>query len=526
MLQHLMRRAHQAAIGRRFVTLCGALLPHEKHLTEYSESSFASFLLNEKYSEHLRSFIGWFSATGAMPNEEEENSLSVLLATRNSAQVLKWLYFHAVSGGKTARYRTIQVTDLPIYDCTNVSAIEGRLTGIPRVSHHFLNENPSLHQQCFAWSDSVMGPLDYSPQEGFTKTRTVWPNSGGVFDLSRLTRNATEWLSRRAYSTSTRIGYYMILVAGLLASWLLLSVFRMRGPGPKVAIMPLSHVWILETVSSDAASRYIALTKSHSETRISLMIYDLLPIQIPGNFLPIAVEHYVHQLRLMTRCKTLLTDSAHLPSIVEGALHMMGSETMPEIVPRPLHIDPKWVAPSPSKPPANIRFLQIGALESRKNHHLAISAFTQLPHPGRRFSIVGKERRPSRLISELLDAVDKTAGMVEFLYGLTDEQIIDISQSTTAMVYPSIAEGYGLPIIEGLAMGLPVIASDIPPHRQFSDIGGIIYFEPSSAASLAQAMGVLADPEENWRLRSSIRFDRIPANPREWAVETRRVLEA
>lgn len=134
--------------------------------------------------------------------------------------------------------------------------------------------------------------------------------------------------------------------------------------------------------------------------------------------------------------------------------------------------------------------------------------------------------KPAKLITELIEQVKKTDGIVEFHHGLTDEQIIELSRSTTAMVYPSIAEGYGLPILEGLAMGLPVIASDIAPHRQFSELGGIVYFDPTSVTSLKLAMEFVADPENNWNLRSSIRFERIPADPTAWARETRLVLEA
>lgn len=521
-----MRRSHRLAVGRRFHTLCEALVPDRQPSSDFSDESFSSFLLDVQVSESLRNFIGWFSATGAIPNELEFNQFAAVLGTKNSSRILQWLYFHSVSGGKTSRYREIRITRDPIYDCTNVSAIEGRLTGIPRVSLGFLNENVDLHEQCVAWSDSVLGPLEYSTKEGFTKSRAIWPNSGGLLDLSRITRRATEWISRRASSTSSRILYYLILLLGVVASWLLLSVFRLRGPGPKVALLPLGNVWVFETVSADAASRYITLAKSVHSAQISLMIYDFLPIHLPDNFLPIAVEHYVHQLRLMAHCKTLLTDSVHLIPTVEGALQMMESSALPKIVPRPLPINPKWMTSSVVKPPTDFHLLQIGALETRKNHHFVISAFTQLPIDGRRYSIVGKKRASSRLISELLDDVSFKSGLVEFHHGLSDEDIIELSRSVTAMVYPSIAEGYGLPILEGLAMGLPVIASDIAPHRQFGHIGGIVYFDPTSIEDLRRAMRVVADPHENWKLRSSIQFGCIPSNPTEWARETRLALES
>lgn len=524
--KYLLRRSHRLAIGRRFYTLCEALVPDHPSPIEFSEATFSDFLLNEQVSESARIFIGWFSATGTLPNEMESIQFAAMLGTKNSIRILQWLNLYAVFVGKVARYREIQVTEDPIYDCTNVSAIEGRLTGVPRVSLGFLDENVDLHQQCVAWSDGVLGPLVYSIHERFTKSKVVWPNSGGLFDLSQITRRATEWISRRATFTSSRIFYYLILLLGSIATWLLLSVFRFRGPGPKVAVLPLGHIWVFETVSAHAASRYITLTKSNPSSQISLMIYDLLPIHLPDNFLPIAVEHYVHQLRLMTYCKMLLTDSLHLPPIVRGALQMMESSALPQIVPRPLPINPKWLTSSVVKPPMDFHLLQIGALEMRKNHHLAISAFTQLPINGRRYSIVGKKRTSSRLISELLDDVLLTSGFVEFRQGLSDEDIIDLSRSVSAMVYPSTAEGYGLPILEGLAMGLPVIASDISPHRQFSDIGGIVYFDPTSVTGLRQAMELVADPDENWKLRLSIQSDRIPANPKEWARETRLALEA
>jgi len=521
-----LRRSHRLAINRRFQTLCGVLVPDHSSLVEFSDASFSDFMLDEQVSESVRSFIGWFAATGGMPNELENDQLVAMLGTKNSTRILQWLYFHAVSVGKTARYREIRVTKDAIYDCTNVSAVEGRLTGIPRVSRGFLDENLDLHQQCVAWSDSALGPLEYSSQSGFSKSRAVWPNSGGLLDLSRITRLATEWISRRTTSTSSRVVYYLILLLGVVVSWLLLSVFRLRGPGPKVALLPLGNIWVFETVSADAASRYITLIRSNSSSQISLMVYDLLPIHLPDNFLPIAVEHYVHQLRLMTHCKTLLTDSLHLPPIVRGALQMMGGLTIPAIVPRPLSINPKWLTSSVVKPPPELHLLQIGALETRKNHHFAIAAFSQLQIGGRRYSIVGKKRTAGRLISDLIDGVTASSGFVDFRHGLSDEDIIQLSRSVTAMVYPSIAEGYGLPILEGLAMGLPVIASDIPPHRQFGDIGGIVYFDPNSVMSLKHAMELVADPDENWKLRAAIQFDRIPANPQQWARETRLALEA
>lgn len=521
-----MRSSFQAAISRRFVLLCDTLLPEGHGYRDGSRESLSVFLLDETLTTELRAFIGWFSVRATSPNEDELSQLMVILGTKNPDLTLRWLYFHGYTIGRTAQLRQIHVTSKPVYDCTNVFSASSIQTGIPRVSRQFLVENMDLHSQCFVWSDGVMGPIEFDPQKGFSKKKAIWPNSGGFLDFSRITHSVTAWIARRTTSFQSRTLYYLVLSLGLFANWLLVSVFRFRGPGPTVAILPLGDIWSFETVSADTASRYLGQIRSVPSTRVSMMLYDFLPIHLPNNFLPIVVENFVHQLRLMDRCKTLLTDSLHLLPPVTAAIQMMEGTSVPKICARPLHITSKWLTSNVSRAPDELRFLQIGALETRKNHHLTLAAFSQLSITPRRLSLVGREVKPAKLITELIEQVKKTDGIVEFHHGLTDEQIIELSRSTTAMVYPSIAEGYGLPILEGLAMGLPVIASDIAPHRQFSELGGIVYFDPTSVTSLKLAMEFVADPENNWNLRSSIRFERIPADPTAWARETRLVLEA
>jgi len=114
---------------------------------------------------------------------------------------------------------------------------------------------------------------------------------------------------------------------------------------------------------------------------------------------------------------------------------------------------------------------------------------------------------------------------VNFLHGLSDEEILELGKTVTAVVYPSAAEGYGLPILEGLAMGLPVIASDISPHRQFEKIGGIVYFDPNDIHDLARAMQIISEPEYNNSLRRQIRRDLIPADQKTWVRQVRDTLE-
>jgi glycosyltransferase involved in cell wall biosynthesis len=205
---------------------------------------------------------------------------------------------------------------------------------------------------------------------------------------------------------------------------------------------------------------------------------------------------------------------------------MMESEAPPQIKPQPLHISNKWSRNRYVKAPLSTHFAQIGAVETRKNHHYALAAFTQLNLNDSSYSIIGRERKIPDFIQQLIEFSNRQGQQVVFRHGLTDDDIMSLFESVTASVCPSTAEGYGLPVLESLAMGVPVIASNIPPHRQFAPIGGIIYFDATSVESLTLAMKEVADAERNTELRGSIRFDRIPADTTSWARNARLALES
>jgi alpha-1,2-rhamnosyltransferase len=73
-------------------------------------------------------------------------------------------------------------------------------------------------------------------------------------------------------------------------------------------------------------------------------------------------------------------------------------------------------------------------------------------------------------------------------------------------VFPSLAEGYGMPLIEADAFGAPSIASDIPPFREIGLSSG--YFDPHSITAIAAAIdhAPARDPES------------VPREDRAWAM--------
>lgn len=79
--------------------------------------------------------------------------------------------------------------------------------------------------------------------------------------------------------------------------------------------------------------------------------------------------------------------------------------------------------------------------------------------------------------------------------GRTDDATLAAKLSTcVAFVYPSVAEGFGMPLVEALQCGAPVVASDLPSSREVLGDAGL-YFPASDAGVLASHLGALRDPQ-------------------------------
>jgi glycosyltransferase involved in cell wall biosynthesis len=112
------------------------------------------------------------------------------------------------------------------------------------------------------------------------------------------------------------------------------------------------------------------------------------------------------------------------------------------------------------------------------------------------------------------------AGGIVFHDGASDEEYQAVLRRATALVTASHDEGFGIPLVEAMGLGTPVVVSDIPIFRE---IGGDVaeYFDPSSPAAVAAAVHRL---EARWASASRAS---VPAARRfDWADSAARVIEA
>jgi len=138
-------------------------------------------------------------------------------------------------------------------------------------------------------------------------------------------------------------------------------------------------------------------------------------------------------------------------------------------------------------------FLFVGSPDPHKNIGVLLAALAAGDLP-ERLAIVGGW--PVESLAELRARVEAAGleGRVEHLGFVDGATLLSLYRSATAVVLPSLIEGFGLPVAEALAAGAPVIHSRLPVLEEVS-AGVALTFEPASAAELAGCLARLSsDP--------------------------------
>ena len=136
--------------------------------------------------------------------------------------------------------------------------------------------------------------------------------------------------------------------------------------------------------------------------------------------------------------------------------------------------------------------LTVGTLEPRKDHATLMEALT-LKKGLPLLVIVGGVGWKSRSIVSLVEAAE-AKGLVRFLGRVTDSELAALYGAARLLVYPSLYEGFGLPVLEAMVCGCPVLCSW---SSSLPEVGGRAarYFRPHDARDLAGRLDELVSDE-------------------------------
>jgi len=168
-------------------------------------------------------------------------------------------------------------------------------------------------------------------------------------------------------------------------------------------------------------------------------------------------------------------------------------------------------------------YLMVSTIDLRKNHNYLLDSFERLWEKGEAVNlcIVGRVGWNVNSIIKRINKHPEHTFKLNHWSDLNDAELLYCYQHAKMLVFPSIVEGFGLPIIESLSNALPVLASDTRVHRE---VGGehVGYFDLSTPDSLCRQIeqiertGIprnLKVPEHycwlNWRESSENLLDKI-----------------
>lgn len=172
--------------------------------------------------------------------------------------------------------------------------------------------------------------------------------------------------------------------------------------------------------------------------------------------------------------------------------------------------------------PQQPTFLTVGTIEPRKNHAMLLDAFELLWRQGCnvRLCIAGRVNALCHDVAQRITTSPEFGRRLASFHDLSDEELGFCYQQAHAVLTASVAEGFGLPIIEALEHGCRVVASGIPAHREVGK-NSCKYFDLNDLHSLTRMVQELAQTSKQSR-----EAGQVPLHTVDWQTSSRQFLDA
>lgn len=258
---------------------------------------------------------------------------------------------------------------------------------------------------------------------------------------------------------------------------------------------------------------------SAASVRGVFFLHDLIPVTHPEYCRPGEAQRHAARVATMARhAAVVIANSGFTRDAFEAHVAAAGGAAPPCTV-VPLGLSPVFLAPPPlpQMAPALPYFVVVGTIEPRKNLAFLLQVWHRWTRAGAapeaRLVVVGRRGWENENVVDLLERSPGLAPTVIEVATLGDDGMVALLKGAVALLAPSLVEGFGLPVAEALALGVPVIASDIAAHRE---VGGAFadYLDPADGLGWMAALDDYARPGSDRRRR---RVDSLAAyRPMTW----------
>lgn len=363
--------------------------------------------------------------------------------------------------------------------------------GITRTVRRLLEELsialPADGQQCIPVAFSTVGFREISTQADVRTTQSLAPASRSR--SARWFRWVTGDFFRSVVAVSTKLIPWQVLrfAWSLTSAW----TFDALSKGRSLIEFRSGDVLFLCDASWNYPVWQAARLAKRRGAKVVLLMYDLIPLRYPQFNFPLVPHIFRLWLHRTLECADAVVC---ISRATEDDLRSYGAEariTLPFTTSFRLGSDLVRAAATgevrqqlrdfvPGPEPC---FLAIGSFEPKKNYAFLLEVFERLWEQGEasRLLVIGRESAECESLIARVRRHPEQGARLLTLFDASDAEVAHAYACCRALVFPSLAEGFGLPLVEARTRGCPVIASDLPCFEELADEGVSIYRQGSHA---------------------------------------------
>ncbi len=200
-------------------------------------------------------------------------------------------------------------------------------------------------------------------------------------------------------------------------------------------------------------------------------VHDVIPITYPEYVRNGDNQVHIERIRNILRFQpTIIVNSDYTKHELQRVV-ATDNLSVPRIVKAYIGVEDGLVSRERNNnAPRRGHFLVIGTIEPRKNHitllHVWRNLRNEMGQNCPKLIIVGARGWENDHVFSLLDRCPRLKDVVLERNDVTDSELLDLMDGASALLFPTFEEGWGMPLVEAMARGLPAIASDIPVLRE------------------------------------------------------------
>jgi len=236
--------------------------------------------------------------------------------------------------------------------------------------------------------------------------------------------------------------------------------------------------------------------------RLAALFPDAIPLQHPQITWPHAVARHPRYMKLLAKFDHVFGISEAVKRDLEGFWEWQGERPRGQVSSIPLGADfdslPKHE--TRTKVPRPI-LLCVGIVEPRKNQRFLSDVAAGLWGEGLEFElhVLGRiNPHFGQPIAQRFREMSQRFPGFHFHEAASDEKLAELMATARAVVFPTIAEGCGLPVLESLWRGLPCVCSDLPVLRENADGGGCVVIPKNNHQAWVDGLREVLSDDERW----------------------------